>query len=522
MGEQLNAAELLVKFGFIKPEFRYLYDQDPVKKGDKFKTYSLKEKKPEEKGVNKAHADEEYDEEVNLSAGNTYLPTGWPKPKKRHRMVHESFNMGLEELYFWSLNHLRQDWGYHNVIKVTDTFSASENSAFFGQSAQRLSIQEDRASSFMRGISELVKTLFQIVRELRIIDERLDVYKEWRKSKSADATLKGFFADFAENKGSQMQPGSIYHLANSVGYAVLPDLFFNTVVYNKEDVDKVVDKLEFNPNVKAVLKRKLYQYVIWVEKTEKELYSRRRFQIKYLRQHYLTIKMYMSWVKPYLKHIRRLTMSEEQLDSPFLISSFETSATEVEVLAYQSKKEGKPCPCVLMTYYFTTRPILQYSQEYNRGPVHVGRGIWTLRAYGWTKDQIQQYVAMKDREDRELLGLVDDELKSAMEMLGDDLEKYLKEAESTLDDEKKSDVPSAKEVLKPVASNNTVFDPFVSMFKGVGEIGKAFSPAGFFKSSDSGAVKASASEAASAADAAAKGMWAVYKNYKKAHGLLSW
>jgi len=511
---QLSASELLVKFGFIKPQFKNLYKYD-----DKKGFYILAEKKeggPKE--YDKSHADEEYDEESNINF-NPYLPTGFPKPKKRHRLVHEAFNMSLEELYFWTLNHLRQDWGFPEVVKVTDTFSASENSAFFGQSAQRLSIQEDRASSFMRGISELVKTLFQIVRELRIIDERLDVYKEWRKSKSADATLKGFFADFAENKGSQMQPGSIYHLANSVGYAVLPDLFFNTVVYEKEDVDKVVDKLEFNTNVKAVLKRKLFQFVVWVDKTEKELYARKKFQVKYLRQHYLTIKMYMSWVKPYLKHIRRLTMSEEQLDSPYLISSFETSATEVELIAYRPKKAGAPCPCVLMTYYFTTRPILQYNQEYNKGPVHVGRGIWTVRAYGWTTDQIKMYKAMKDREDRDLLGLVDDEIKSAMELMGEDLEAYLKEAEGNLED-KKSDVPDAKEKLTPVSSTGSVFDPFVSIFKGFRDIGKVFVPAEFLKKS--GPKPISSSAVSKAAGEAAGSMWQVYKNYKKAHGLLSW
>ncbi|MFA6073479.1 MAG: hypothetical protein WC758_05175 [Candidatus Woesearchaeota archaeon] len=517
MAEQLKAAELLVKYGFIKPQFMHLYKFD-----DKNKCYALKERKAGMKEFDTSHADEEEDEEANLFSGNTYQKTGWPKPKKRHRLVHEAFNMSLEELYFWTLNHLKQDMGYHKIIKVNDTFSASENSAFFGQSAQRLSIQEDRASSFMRGISELVKTLFQIVRELRIIDERLDVYKEWKKSKSADATLKGFYSDFAENKGGQMQPGSIYHLANSVGYAVLPDLFFNTVVYKKEDVDKVVDKLEFNKNVKAVLKRKLYQFVVWVEKTETELHARKKFQIKYLRQHYLTIKMYMSWVKPYLKHIRRLTMSEEQLDSPYLISSFETSATEIEILAYQPKKPGKACSCVLMTYYFTTRPVLQYQQEFNKGPVHIGRGMVTLRAYGWNEDKIKSYVAMKDREDRELLGLVDDQLKSAMEMLGEDLEMYLKEAEGTLNADKEGVAPGAKEKITPIAGTGTVFDPFVSIFKGFGEIGKAFSPAGFFVSKQSGPSQPSKSDIDKAAKSAAGHMWGVYKNYKKAHGLLSW
>lgn len=518
MAKQLSPSELLVKYGFIKSEFKGLYKFD-----EKEKFYVLKEKKEGMPDYNPDHADEEKDEEGNLS-NNTYALTGWPKPTKRHRLVHEAFNMALEELYFWTLNHTRQDVGFYKVRKVTDTFSASENSAFFGQSAQRLSIQEDRASSFMRGISELVKTLFQIVRELRIIDERLDVYKDWKKSKSADSTLKGIFSDFAENKGGQMQPGSIYHLANQVGYAVLPDLFFNTVIYDKDDVDKVVDKLDFNKNVKAVLKRKLYQFIVWVEKTEKELYARKKFQIKYLRQHYLTIKMYMAWVKPYLKHIRRLTMSEEQLDSPFLISSFETSATEVEVMAYIPKGKNKLCPVILMSYYFTTRPVLQYNQEFNRGPVHIGRAMWTIRSYAWTEDEMNMYVAMKDMEDRELLSLVDEQLKSAMEMLGDDLDKYLKEAEAGLEAEKeKGDVPAPQEKMAPITGNVSVLDPFISIFKGFGEIGKTFLPSNFsFSSKPSGKVSFSDSQRKSAAVAAAKGMWMVYKNYKKAHQLLSW
>jgi hypothetical protein len=517
LAKSLEPSQLLVKYGFIKSKYKELYKFD-----EKNKYYILKEKKEGITEYDPAHADEEKDEEGNLSL-HPYSLTGWPKPTKRHRLVHEAFNMALEELYFWTLNHARMDMGFYDVIKVTDTFSASENSAFFGQSAQRLSIQEDRASSFMRGISELVKTLFQIVRELRIIDERLDVYKDWKKSKSADSTLKGLFSDFAENKGGQMQPGSIYHLANQVGYAVLPDLFFNTIVYNKEDVDKIVDKLEFNPNVKSVLKRKLYQFVVWVERTEKELYARKKFQIKYLRQHYLTIKMYMAWVKPYLKHIRRLTMSEDQLDSPYLISSFETSATEVEVIAYVKKGKGKLCPVILMSYYFTTRPVLQYNQEFNRGPVHIGRAIWTIRAYAWTEDEMKMYVAMKDMEDRELLGLVDEQLKSAMEMLGDDLDKYLKEAEGELDAEgEKGDVPAPKEKLEPISGNMSVFDPFVSIFKGFGEIGKAFLPSSFsFSAKPKQAVYTDSDRKKIAKDAAAK-MWGIYKNYKKAHGLLSW
>jgi thioredoxin-related protein len=375
MASKRSHWERLVQHGFINPKVRYLYTYDERKKIYLYQGDFEKDGKP-----HKGHAYEEETEEVNIALTPQLVRTGFPKPYKRYKLIYESFNANMEETYFWFLNHFRQDQAFPEAIKISDIFSASENSAFFGQSAQRLSIQEDRTSSFLRTIAEMVKALFQIIRELRIIDERLDAYEDWertdangnkRRSKSADSTLKGIFADFAENKGGQTQPGSIYHLAQTVGYASLPDLFFNTHVYRKEDVDKVIDGMkQFNPNVKSVLKRKLYQFLVWKERTHEELKNRKRFQIRYLRQHWATIKMYMTWTKPYLKHIQRLHMNEEQLDSPDLVSAFETSMTEVEVLF---KKPGKGYhQCVLASYQFKTRPLMQYRQDYQQGPVHVG------------------------------------------------------------------------------------------------------------------------------------------------------
>lgn len=514
MVESLSSAELLVKFGFFKSKHSsdYKYDEKlgyyiPVN-GDKY---------------NPKHADQEMSEEANLSWNKQYYPTDYPKTSTRYKLVFESFKMSIEEMYYWAINHLRQDAGFPKIIKVTDVFSASENSALFGQSAQRLSIQEDRASNFLRGISEMVKTLFQIVRELRILDERLEVYENWKKSKSADATLKGLYADFAENKGGQMQPGSIYHLSNQLGYAALPDLFFNTVVYKKEDVDKIIEGMPgYNKNVKAVLKRKLFQFIIWKEKTHDELIARRRFQIKYLRQHYTTIKTYMSWVKPYLKHIKRLTMSEKQLDSPDLISAFESSSTEIEVLGIKPVPKSDYNSVVLMTFKFNTRPMMQFRQEYQQGAIHIGRGTLTMRAYGWTDKQVELYKRMRDHEDRELLGLVDDQLQSAMEMLGKDLDEYIREAEGKLEEEDKKKAHDGDDLtnLKKIGSSNTALDPFISIFKGLADIGFAFIPKETFKkvkkpSGPKGDPK-------KAYGGAKTGMFMVYNNYKKAHGLLSW
>lgn len=520
MTDQLTGAQLLVKYGFFKEGCDKYYSFNEEKG-----YYVPVGAKPEEAYYNEAHADQEIDEEVNLGAlppaMQPYQATGFPKPGKRFRLELESFNMSLEEMYFWTLNHMRRDQGFPHTVKVTDIFSASENSAFFGQSAQRLSIQEDRASSFLRGISELIKTLFQIVRELRIIDERLEIYHSWKKSKSADATLKGIFADFAENKGGQMQPGSIFHLSNQVGYAVLPDLFFNTVVYDKEKIDQIVDGMSFNKNVKNVLKRKLFQFLVWKEKTQAELEARRKFQIKYLRQHYTVIKTYIAWVKPYLKHIRRLQMNEKMLDSADLVSSFETSSTEIEVIVKKPLPRNACNAVVLLTFKFTTRPVMQYRQENFQGPVHIGSGECTWRSYAWTDEEINMYKKMRDSEDLALLGMVDEQLKAAMDMLGSDLEKYIKEAEATTivkhDEYAK---PPKQDKKKNESNQDSVFDPFIALFKGFWEIGGLMVPKGISGGGKKSSEKKKNREAA--LGVAGSSMWLCYKNYKKAHKMLSW
>jgi len=48
------------------------------------------------KAYSGGHADQEVDEEANLSKNKQYYPTEYPKPTKRYRMIYEAFNMSLE------------------------------------------------------------------------------------------------------------------------------------------------------------------------------------------------------------------------------------------------------------------------------------------------------------------------------------------------------------------------------------------------------------------------------------------
>ena len=411
--------------------------------------------------------EEEYAEEVR----GKELKTGWPKPldfageqPARWRVVYESYNQSVEELYFSIHDILRLVTKFHSFDKLTDIFAASEQSAFFGVAQQRLGLQQDKVSQFLATIGKMIKELFQLVRELRIIDERLAYYLAASKGDlAAEITLKGYWIDLVE--GGAKNPASVYGMARELQFVTLPDIFFGAPAMPSAGGQEYVEGLEFNRKVREVLMRKLKSFLIWKEYTYRELRSRRTFTIKYLRQHYDIIRMYMAWVKPYLRNIRRMQLDITKMDSTELISAFEGSMIEIEFLAKSSYEHGV-WGIIDVHFLYRSRPELRFQQEgYQRGPIHVGRTQMTLRGYAWTDEEVKRYKKHREQEDMDLLRTIDGSVQAAYEALGDELQKYLAEAEA-----QEEHIPEGQ------GMHHTIFNPFASVFKGVAELTAAFLP----------------------------------------------
>lgn len=487
----------------------------------------------------------EVDEFVNLREVKGYQDAdqtnedAYPLPIKRIKLASEKASASLEETYYWFLHWLREERGFTQVEKIYDIYSASENSAVFGSMGQRHAIQQDRASNFLRVIGEMVKTLFQIVRELRIIDEKIEPYRLWKEKKSADMTLKHTFISLVE--GGANNPDSVYSLATKVGFTVLPDLFFNTHVYTLDDIDSEVDDgsmKEFNKVVKTVLKRKLFQYINWKEKTEKELEARKRFQLQYLRQHWSAIQLYMAWIRPYLKTTRRMERSEGLTESPDIISMFDNTTMEIELLGKKPiniKDKDKHYGCVLINFKYTTKPTLSYKPEYGQQAVaHTGKVEVTLRAYGWHEEDIQAYKKMRREEDVEMLRSINEHIGGAMDYLGKEFEQYLEEAgeEHALAKKKAREEQAKKE---SEASNDLdkeqrkfkqfgILEPFLEIGSGFGELfGGIFATSKVKKESPKSDKHArSDDKMKKAGKKASKEAGILYTVYKKSHQHLSW
>ena len=399
------------------------------------------------------------------------------------------------------------------ITKTEDVFAAAETSAFFGVTQQRLGLQQDKVSTFLATIGKMVKELFQLVRELRIIDERLDYYHESllddrRKAEAAEITLKGIYIDMVE--GGAKNPASVYGMSREVQFTSLPDLFFSTHPKLAQDVDQVVDtdRSDFNKSVRNVLKRKLKTFLVWKKRTFKELVTRRKFTLKYLRQHFDIIKMYMNWVRPYLRHIRRLHFDESKFTSPDLVAAFENSLVDIEFMAHPPLK--KINPCIVAHFQFRTRPVMAYQQEgYQRGAQHLGKMQLDLRGYVWSKQEIDNYLELKQAQDFELMKVISASVRAAMEALGDELEQYLKIAGE--------DEPFTKTV--PEGSKLSVKEKlekptnlFTSIFTRKGKPKKHVTK-----------LSLKDEKAAGKADKRVKtAIYLLFKDFKKGHQMISW
>lgn len=518
-------AQLLIQHGFI------------IKEDLKGKNIRNKYRYDEKKGIfvpkegsyiDPNHALQDFVENIDIATpyqtgGSEYIPTSYPASLMRYHTVYESYNLSLEETYFWLIDHIRYDQGFTRAYKIRDIFTATENSAFFGASQQRLGIQQDRVQQYLATIGKMTKDLFQLVRELRILDEKLQPRNDWTKSNSADATLKSEYIDLVENRGGQTSPGSIYGLASQLGYATLPDLFFNTHVYNLKNIDNSVDKLDFNKNLKNVVKRKLYQFINWKLKTDHELESRRRFTLKYLRQHWDVIEMYMNWIKPYMRHIARLQMNDDRLNEPDLIGAFEQSYIETETLFAKPGAGGYEV--VILTINFRTRPNLSYQQEgYQRGPIHVGRADIDIRGYQWDKSNVNMYLKYRKKEDLYMLGVVDKSVQAAMDALGEELEGYLAEAgepkyKSKIDKMNAEAEKNSKKSGGPGMFTD-IAEPFTAIFKGFSDLIPTKDIKKKAKSSKPKWPEASPDK--KIGPNLKVQLYQIQKNFKKAHGMLSW
>ena len=172
----------------------------------------------------------------------------YPRPENKYYFIYEVPHESVEPIYYWLLGHMTYDWGYPVVHKISDIFTAAEHSSFYGASAQRLGLAQDKVAQYLATIGKMIKDMFQLVRELRWIDERKKYYEDTEAGKEgAEVALKeGKLLVLVprEMPFTAIQLENMLKLAR-LGAAVMPPqpAFYNRPKKLDDAVDFVVGKI---------------------------------------------------------------------------------------------------------------------------------------------------------------------------------------------------------------------------------------------------------------------------------------
>jgi hypothetical protein len=437
-----------------------------------------------------------------------------------YHITYDTFQQSLEPVYFWTLDFMRNTEpsgrGFE-VNKVEEEFEASVGGGYYGEMGQRASLMQEKAMQILGHVNTVIRSVLNLIYNLREFDMRLEIYDEADPKKQKDAnqrqaaeySLKSVWMDQVDIKTGI---GSINNLTRGdLQFVTLRDAFFQV------DTVKVVDKLDLNRRVKILLKKKVIEYNKWREISEQELRKRYSIEKTYLRAQIDSLRLYTKWARPYFRAAQKLGMKEFKtksgLPSPDMVTAFSNMQMELTLMG---KKEVKPSKVhssyagfefkdkyyAVLEANFNYRTLPQ-SVRTEQGNQYVNSGVVDVRfkGYAMTGQDIADLEAHETFQDMEL---VDSLTEFSLKELQDDIENYL-DVKSPVESEKKKDKGM-----------------FESLFGGFSELGKSLGY-GFLTNGkkDPGKFRIKLVKKAARSEALFECVLA-YDIFKKAHRMTTW
>jgi hypothetical protein len=363
-------------------------------------------------------------------------------PEAVHTLVYDSSSETLEPIYFFILD-LMNDLGLAPQ-KLIDNFSSTPGSGYSGEMGQRATIMQGNASKIMGDVNTVLRSVLNIVYDLKEFKMRLQSYdglksKKKEEQDAAILSLKQIWMDKVDiAKGNSGLKAMAF---GQGGFQTLIDAFLAA----KDAKD--VDKIDLNDRIKRLLKPRLLEFNIWLSESEKELRKRYELEKTYLRSQVNSLKLYSRWARPYLKTASELEQ-KERFREPALVKSFDTIILELTLLGKNkfdiadaaSKGEvpadfSKPqfLKTVKRNYYtcilvdFTFRGIPQRTGQQSHYTFG-GKAEVTFKAYVLNDDELNKFEEeFSKSEVNDVLTLIEGATTESLGQLQGDINEFLEE-----------------------------------------------------------------------------------------------
>ena len=242
-----------------------------------------------------------------------------------HTLTYDSSSETLEPVYFFILD-LMNDFGLAPE-KLVDTFMASPGSGHFSELGQRATIMQQQASKVMGDINNVLRSVLNIVYDLKEFRIRLQSYEDLKNPEKKDGailSLKQIWMDKVD-----IQKGNSSIKAMAVGQQAQFITLINAFLVVKDSKD--VDKLDLNDITKRILKPRIAEFNTWIVESEKELSKRYEIERNYLKAQVNNLKLYSKWAKPYLRAAHQLAAKDSGREAA-VVNTFNTILLELTLL----------------------------------------------------------------------------------------------------------------------------------------------------------------------------------------------
>jgi len=362
-------------------------------------------------------------------------------PAAEHTLVYDSAVETLEPVYFFIID-LMADMGL-KTEKLIDNFSSSPGSGHFAELGQRATIMQNQASKIMGDINTVLRSVLNIVYDLKEFRTRLQSYDDLKnpsKKEGAILSLKQIWMDKVDiQKGNS----SIKAMAlGQSGFVTLIDAFLASKDENH------AKSLDLNERVKRILIPRIAEFNIWLKQSEQELRKRYELERNYLKSQVNSLKLYSRWVKPYLRAAYDLE-SKENLREPALVKTFNTIMLNLTLIGKREikpkdaameglipkdfakesiyKKMRKYYSCILVEFTFRGIPQrISQQSHFTFG----GKADITFKAYALNEDELNKLNRELEKSDLEdVLKLIEGVTDESLNQLQEEINSFLNEKE---------------------------------------------------------------------------------------------
>ncbi|MCA9485424.1 MAG: hypothetical protein KC506_01110 [Nanoarchaeota archaeon] len=452
-------------------------------------------------------------QKIQFSKGAFSLE-GLKNPIEQHSLIYDSSSQNLEPVYFWLLDFMNGVYG--KTTKLIDNFRSSAGSAHFAEMGGRVGTMQDRAMSMFQTSGVILKSILNLVYDLKEFGIRLEQYKRLKSDNknerdAAKFSLKQIWMDRVDiNRGN----GSINVLAQQLDFVTLRDAFL------KVDLEKI-DQVDLNERVKRILSQRLQEFSLWIAESERELKKRYEIEKTYLRSQVNSVRLYAKWAGPYLKAAQQLAQNGSD-DDAALVNAFNTTLMELVVLAegrynpdddvasgdlpkvfLKNKKLRKYVPIGVVEYKFRTIP--DRTGQPGGGYTFRGKVDVLFTSFALNSDEIKKLKEEVAKDDfGDVWAMMEGMTTESLDQLRADLNNLL--GEEIIKEDKKKEEKKSNDI-----------NPFSALFSGIGDVFKRKEKKnGDGIAKDSDYEKVLRSQAALAARLNCRKMFATYK---KVHGM---